>query len=151
MVKWPFSRKNQTADTSVPPEVQEYYQAEKRDRTGMAWLLAAATLIATVLLAIGLFYGGRWAYRTLFTDDNQTETRVDQDTENVDEAAGPSASQDAERDEQAAPDSNDEPAVLPGDGTNEPDDTADEAADRPAQTPRTGPADLPSTGPSSNL
>lgn len=50
---------------AVPAEVQEYYQSEKRDKAWLAWLLAIGTLIATVIVVLGLFFGGRWAYRKL--------------------------------------------------------------------------------------
>lgn len=64
-----FGRKQPDID-SVPQEVQDYYQSERRERTGVAWLLALATLVVTLLLAIGLFYGGRWVYRTAFKNDS---------------------------------------------------------------------------------
>lgn len=64
-----FRRRDKT-ENSVPPEVQEYYQSERRERVGIAWMLALATLVVTVLLAFGLFYGGRWAYRALFDRPN---------------------------------------------------------------------------------
>jgi len=46
----------------VPKEVKEFYQAERRERVGVAWLLALATLITTVLVAFGLFFGGFGAF-----------------------------------------------------------------------------------------
>ncbi len=61
---WPFRRK-QTEDKKVPEEVQEYYQAEKRERVGLAWILSIVTLAATMLIVLGLFFGGRWTYRKL--------------------------------------------------------------------------------------
>jgi len=77
MAIWPFNRKK-TESTDLPQEVQDYYQSEKRQRAGVAGLLAVGTLIVTVLLALGLFFGGRWAYRTVFdkndNDTTQTET-----------------------------------------------------------------------------
>jgi hypothetical protein len=59
-----FGRDSKTGK-KTPPEIEEYYQAERRERVGIAWGLALATLVATVLLALGIFYGGRWAYRVL--------------------------------------------------------------------------------------
>src|SRR4051794_18810319 len=56
-------RRNQTDETTLPKEVQDYYQAEKRQRVGVASLLAVGTLIATVVLAVGIFFGGRWVWR----------------------------------------------------------------------------------------
>lgn len=67
-----INRKNKT---DVPQEIQEYYQTEKRERAGVAWLLAFGTLIVTIVLAAGIFFAGRWAYREIAgTDDNGAET-----------------------------------------------------------------------------
>lgn len=58
-----FRRNNIKA--AVPAEVQEYYQSEKRDKAWLAWLLAIGTLFATIIVVLGLFFGGRWTYRKL--------------------------------------------------------------------------------------
>jgi hypothetical protein len=69
---WPFrSRKNKSP---IPNEVQEYYQAERRERVGVAWLLAIATLVTTVLLAFGLYVGGRWVYRKVTNKQDKPTT-----------------------------------------------------------------------------
>ncbi len=57
---WPFKR-NKKQET-VPAEVQEYYQAEKRERVGIAWALAFITLAVTIAVVLGLFFGGRALY-----------------------------------------------------------------------------------------
>lgn len=67
MAIWPFNRRKQ--NDAVPQEIQQYYQAERRERVGMAWLLALSTLVLTVLLVLGIFFGGRWVYRQI-RDDN---------------------------------------------------------------------------------
>lgn len=59
---WPFKRK-QSENSNVPTEVQEYYQAEQRERMWVAWLLAFVTLVVTVGVVLGLFFGGRAIYR----------------------------------------------------------------------------------------
>lgn len=139
MVKWPFRRK-QTED-SVPQEVQEYYQSEKRERVGIAWMLALATLVVTVLLALGILYGGRWAYRAIF-DDNEGNAPVEQgQQEQADGNGGADTNGGSETDV---------PATLPGDGTDGNSETEREEADSPYTTPQTGPA-LPETGPSDNI
>jgi len=72
---WPFNR--QKADQSkpnVPPEVQEYYQAERRERMGLAWLVAFLTLVVTIAVVLGLFVGGRWVYRKVANDDKGANT-----------------------------------------------------------------------------
>lgn len=68
-----FNRNRNQID-QVPVEVQEYYQAERRERTGMAWLLALATLGATIALAAALFYGGKWAYRSIANRNKKPQT-----------------------------------------------------------------------------
>lgn len=131
MVKWPFGRKQTEDSDNVPHEIQEYYQSEKRERVGIAWMLALATLVVTVLLALGIFYGGRWAYRALF-DDNDKNTPAEQEQRQSDEASGGS----------------DAPATLPGD--NDDNGATGQGGNTPSATPQTGPA-LPETGPSDNL
>lgn len=81
MVRWPWSR--QPKDKSqlpgkVPEEVEDYYQSEKRERKGVAWLLALGTLLVTVLLAAVIFFGGRWVYRTVFDNDDSQQIATEQ-------------------------------------------------------------------------
>ncbi len=70
-----FKRKSKAADdgtdNKVPQEVKDYYQAERREHLGMAWLLAFVSLIVTMAVVVGLFFGGRWAYRKLANKQNQ--------------------------------------------------------------------------------
>ncbi len=49
-------RRNKTTAPDMPPEVDDYYQAEKRDRKGAAWLLGLGALLVTVALVLGLFF-----------------------------------------------------------------------------------------------
>ncbi len=58
----------------VTPEVADYYKAERRERTWVSWLLGLATLLATILLVLGLFLGGRWIYRELTNKNDETQT-----------------------------------------------------------------------------
>ena len=72
-----FKRNKKNTDV-LPQEVREYYQTERRERTGMAWLLAIGTLLVTFIIAAALFFGGRWAYRAVFgNDDNKTASNSD--------------------------------------------------------------------------
>ncbi len=68
---WPF-RRRQSNQSPIPSEVQDYYQAERRERVGVAWLLALATLVTTIVLAFGLFFGGRWTYRKVFNHNKSS-------------------------------------------------------------------------------
>ncbi|HTE57431.1 MAG TPA: hypothetical protein VK694_01715 [Verrucomicrobiae bacterium] len=73
-----FRRRNN--QTNVPAEIQEYYQTERRERAGVAWLLALGTLLVTVLLAVGLFFGSRWVYRKVAKNDKpNTSESADQE------------------------------------------------------------------------
>jgi len=75
-----FRRRNN--QTNVPSEIQEYYQTERRERAGVAWLLAIGTLVITILLTAGIFFAGRWAWRQIAGDDeptNQTAQNENQD------------------------------------------------------------------------
>lgn len=64
---WPFKRKQTTTieAPAMPPELNDYYQAEKRQHTIVTWLLGAATLLVTIAIAFGLFLGGRYIFRKL--------------------------------------------------------------------------------------
>lgn len=62
-------QKNNSKSKSVPPEVKQYYASEHRERVGLAWLIAFLSLIVTVAVVAGLFFGGRWAYRKIVKND----------------------------------------------------------------------------------
>jgi hypothetical protein len=117
-----FNRKDKT---EVPAEIQEYYQTEKRERAGVAWLLAFGTLVVTIVLAAGIFFAGRWAYRQIAgTDDNGSETtEVAQNDEQSQESDnGDEGATEGEPDSQ---DTGEDADVLPGDGSTEGEDTTD--------------------------
>lgn len=71
-MKLPSFKRNQSEST-LPVEIEEYYQSERRERTGVAWLLAGGTLILTLVLAFGLYFGGKWVYQKVANRD-QNET-----------------------------------------------------------------------------
>lgn len=68
-----FKRKK-TETKNVPPEVKQYYQSEHRERVGLAWLIAFLSLILTIVVVAGLFFGGRWVYRKITHKDNTQGT-----------------------------------------------------------------------------
>lgn len=88
-----LNRKNKT---DVPAEIQEYYQAERRERTGVAWLLAFGTLIVTILLAAGIFFAGRWTYRQIAGNDENgnNTTQVAQNEDRQEETSRSDTRQD---------------------------------------------------------
>lgn len=81
MAIWPFNRKKTTTTaTSVPPEVQDYYNAQHRERVGVAWLIAVASLMVCIVLVVGIFFGGRWAYRKVVNKNPGDQVAVQDDT-----------------------------------------------------------------------
>jgi len=117
----------------VSSDVQEYYQTEKQGRVGVAWMLGLATLLTTLVITIGLFYGGRWAYRSTF-GKNKNITAVNQPT-NVDNA--PDADNKTTK---PAPATTVTPSPKPNTNAN-----TSQGVSTKKTTPATGP--LPSTGP----
>jgi hypothetical protein len=139
---WPFNRRNRNNQADVPQEVQEYYQSERRERVGVAWLLALATLVITILLAIGLFLGGRWIYRAVIDRDSGQPgtTQTETETEVTPPADAPGSTDGA----------SDEPTDDRADTSQQ--GTSSTSTDRPAtageQDERTGSnGELPDTGP----
>lgn len=65
-----FKRNKQTE--VLPEEVEQYYQSKQNEKRSIAWLVGLGTLVATVVIAAGLFYGARYAYRQIKGDDNNT-------------------------------------------------------------------------------
>lgn len=68
-----FSRRKKV-NSDLPPEIQAYAQAEHRERMGMAWLVGLVSLIVTVLILVGLYFGGQWVYRKIAHKDQPTDT-----------------------------------------------------------------------------
>ncbi len=133
-----FNRKNKSANT----DIDEFYASERRRRIGMAWVVTLGTLIVTLLLAAGFFYGGRWAYRAVF--DNESTTQTAEDTN------GTSTSPEGEDSNGLLDsivideDTSDEPEItndneITGSDTNESSDDD--------ELPNAGPSSLPATGP----
>lgn len=145
-MKWPFKR-NKNVD-GVPQEIQEYYQTEKRERTGVAWLLALGTLLITVGLAIALFFGGRWAYRAITSGNN------DKSSETTQVAQSPSETPN-ENENNQTPSTNDEGQTEGANTEGQTSSTSTNQPNNPSQTTgRTQGAatgNLPSTGPSETL
>jgi cytoskeletal protein RodZ len=121
-MKWPFNR-NKNID-GVPAEIQEYYQTERRERTGVAWLLALGTLLVTVGLATLLFFGGRWLYRTVANRDGN---RADE-TAQVDQSPQESTP------EQGSPATDDQAAAPPNENGTSSTSTTDDSDTQGVQT-----------------
>ncbi len=78
-------RRKKNVDANLPEEVQTYYKGERRERAGVAWLLAIGTLIATLLVALILFWVGRWAYRAITDHNNKPKVTPGVTTQAVNE------------------------------------------------------------------
>lgn len=129
-----FKRKK-GGTSNIPTEVQDYYQAQQRDRTGIAWLLALGTLVITILLALGLFIGGRWVYRKIANNDTSKTPN------NGEVAQNPRENEDARQPESSTSPQTPTPQTTPTPSPGTPNTS------QPSSTPNTGtPSDLPNTG-----
>lgn len=151
---WSFKKKQQDAD-NLPQEVQDYYQAEKRERSGVAWLLALGTLLITIALALGLFFGGRWAYRAIFQNDPSTPAEnADSNDDPINGLPGIST---IGEENQVQPNEADEPNPAPTPQPAESDDNNsarqlnDTASNQSQADTQKSSEELPDTGPGSTL
>ncbi len=125
-MKW-FNKKK--TDSTLPPEVKAFSEAEHRERVGMAWLVGIISLIVTVLVLSLLYLGGAWMYRKLAHKDPKPENK-------------PTTTQPLPSDQNTPkPDDNDKTATS-SDSTNQP--------AKVTKKPKTQPKTQPNTGPSGN-
>jgi len=142
---------NRKKSDSVLPEIDKYYDGERRDRAGLAWLLAMVSVIAVTLIVIGIFLAGRWAYREL-TDDNgdvavvENENGDEEVIPDFDGVTPPSEGDQAPAPSDEAPNNGDEEVTIPEDEEEQGSVDAPARTDTPS-TPVTGDDPLPSTGP----
>ncbi|MES2971758.1 MAG: hypothetical protein V4702_05550 [Patescibacteria group bacterium] len=149
---WPFNR-NKTGDGTTPPEVQDYYQSESRQRSWLAWVIGLGTLLATVLIVLGLFYGGRWVYRKVRPQTPPTTTQVGVETPQIESGSseqpgGDIPSNSPDQNSASTPPAS--PQTPPGGSSPAP---TPPTSGTVAQTPNTqgkATADLPTTGPADN-
>ncbi len=62
----------------LPEEVKRYYQSGTKQRRGVAAFLAVGALLATVLVASAIFFGGRFAYDKIKGDDKSQKAGISQ-------------------------------------------------------------------------
>lgn len=77
-----FKRKDTT--TNKLPELEWYNESERRGRRVRTWVLAVGALLAAGLLVLGLFFGGRWAYRQITKDDAPATTQTEDTPQTAD-------------------------------------------------------------------
>lgn len=148
MPSMPWKRnKVSSTGAKVPAEVEQYYESSRKERVGIAWLLALATLLLTVLIAAVLFFAGRWAFNRIFNNDTepvaptaveQAPSGQDQSVESTEDTNQQSTGQnDQQGGSQGAVDAPTNPAPAPTQPTPA----------QPGQTPTTGGEEIPRTGP----
>lgn len=54
----------------LPEEVSKYYAEQRRERRGTAIFMGLTALVLTLLIGLGLFFGGRWIYNKISNKDN---------------------------------------------------------------------------------
>jgi cytoskeletal protein RodZ len=129
---------------SVLPEVDQYYQAERRDRTGLAWMLALLSIALVAGVIVAIFLAGRWAYNEITSDDEPSEVATTQ-TEDAPSFDGssteePSSNEEGQGDQEVpAPAPASTPAPAPQKPNPQP--TTPQTGDN-GSLPRTGPADV---------
>lgn len=139
---WPFNRNQNTTnlkDKVSPTAVKEYYQAVGSQQSWLTWVLSIAAFIITLLIVLGLFWGGRWAWNRLNSDDKPATTTQEQ-------AASGDQEESAERQGNNNSGSN-TPNTTPNTPAPAPQTQPTPA---PTTTPQTGGSDLPATGPTSD-
>lgn len=140
-------RRNKVDQAGMPTDVQNYYQTENRERTGMAWLLALGTLLVTVIVVLGLFFGGRWTFRKLKNTDKPAPVAVQTDKSKEDDHAEEPAT---------TPPANETPSTQ-GSSTPQSSSTtatpnSSVASNTPSAATRSaGQAGMPATGPADTL
>jgi len=177
MKLWPFGkRKTQLRTTTVDSpvaEVREYYDSSRQERQGLAWFLAFATLIVTLLIVVGLFFGGRWLYNKIKhndTDNTATTQQEDQVKTESGQQQG-TGSHNTSRDSSASSNGTSGGQNTGGQSSGNASSTANtgtsstntgatgggsaqntpQATNIPATTPTTGDSSLPNTGPGNVL
>lgn len=62
--------------TESNADYPEYYSQVDNVNNGRTWLITIVAFVLTVLVSVGLFFGGRWLYRTLTNKGDTTATVV---------------------------------------------------------------------------
>lgn len=130
---------------AVLPEVEKYYEAERRDRSGLAWLLALVSILVVAGLIVGLFFAGRWVFNTVTNDSDETSQTTGSDAADLPSIdGGPATNGGTQNSDTDAPADADEQTPDDSNATSE---AADESTS-PNSTPlaATGTNELPNTG-----
>lgn len=140
-----FNRKKKS--TIVLPELEKYYEAERRERTGLAWILALVSVAGVALVLIGVFFGGRWTYRHFKSNKPETVAVVQTDSGETADQNGTLTNKDSNKtDTSPTPATTPTPATSPA-TTPAPTKAADTSEPKstvvaPTQLTNTGPEDV---------
>ncbi len=126
---WLFKRSGKEISTGVPSEtnVQPMW---------LIWLLSAVTFVVTVLIVLGLFWGGRWAINRFTKKPTPATTTVQKPAANKPQSTNGISSNGSSKPTPTPPTN---PTPKPTTPTP-----------APANTPSTGPSTLVRTGPTSD-
>lgn len=72
----------------VTEEMDSYYQTEDKSKSGSAILYGLFALVVTLIVAAGLFFGGRAVYRALTGTSGDSETTQQQDQDTAEDTSG---------------------------------------------------------------
>jgi cytoskeletal protein RodZ len=150
-----FRKKQETTDTTTPTELQDYYQAENRERRGMAWLLAFVTFFVTLALVLLVFFTGKWAYQR-FKDKSKSPHTTSQ-TKPQGESNNNSNNTDQSKSSSNSNTNGNNNSAQTNNGSstqgaqNTTPQTSSTSTSVPSQQPVTGGNELPRTGPDEDL
>lgn len=135
----------------LPEEVNQYYIEQRRERRGVMIVLSLLALVATLLIGLALFYGGRYIYHKMQNNKKDTTSGVVQTNDGSDTVvdglnnfkdknSGTSSSSTDQDSASTNPATNTDNAQASGSATTQ--------NTTPAQTPALGdePTTLPATG-----
>lgn len=129
-----FRRKQQSS--VLPEEVNQYYQSQRREKTGVVFFLGILALVATLLIGLGVFFGGRYLYQKIRGNETSPTT--------VQTTPATVTTQTPQLEISEAPNSSNVTSATP----TPPAGTPAPSATTPTQTPALGdePTTLPATG-----
>lgn len=129
-----FRRKQQSS--VLPEEVNQYYQSQRREKTGVVFFLGILALVATLLIGLGVFFGGRYLYQKIRGNETSPTT--------VQTTPATVTTQTPQLETSEAPNSSNVTSATP----TPPAGTPAPSATTPTQTPALGdePTTLPATG-----
>lgn len=75
--------KNTSNKADTLPEVDEYYHSGEKEHKAIAWLLAFATFFVTLVVFVGIFFGGKWVFKKISTRKDTAKQTQSVDSNNT--------------------------------------------------------------------